>query len=95
MEEEWYADFERVPGQISELPEGEKLFGQELRLEADQILEKARRQLSRVCSSIETRVMEGNPANELLEQAEIGEYDLGSVSFKLASYASCSVAVIR
>jgi nucleotide-binding universal stress UspA family protein len=46
-----------------------------------------------------------------LQQAEIGEYDLaiigatgssdlkhtllGSVSFKLASYAPCSVAVIR
>jgi nucleotide-binding universal stress UspA family protein len=59
MEEEWYADFERVPGQISELPEGEKLFGQELRLEADQIIEKARRQLSRLCSSVETRVMGG------------------------------------
>ena len=55
--------------------------------------------------------MEGNPADELLRQAEVGEYDLavvgatgasdlkhtklGSVSFKLASNAPCSVAVIR
>jgi nucleotide-binding universal stress UspA family protein len=112
LEEEWYADFERSYGrQPSELPEGEKLFGKELLSEAEDIVENARERLSSRCSSVETRIVEGNPANELLRQSEIGEYDLavigatgasdlkhimlGSVSFKLASYAPCSVAVIR
>ena len=110
-EQEWYAEFERSHGEASELPEGEMLFGKELQSEAEQIVEDMRQRLSRICSSIETIIMEGNPANELLRQAEIGEYDLavvgatgasdlkhtvlGSVSFKLASHAPCSVAVIR
>ena len=111
MEQEWHVEFERSYKEASELPEGEMLFGKELQSEAEQIVEDMRRRLSGLCSSIETRIMEGNPANELLRQAEIGEYDLavlgatgasdlkhtmlGSVSFKLASYAPCSVAVIR
>ena len=111
MEQEWYAEFERPYGEASELPEGEMLFGKELQSEAEQIVEDLRQRLSRRCSSIETRIMDGNPATELLRQSEIGEYDLavvgatgasdlkhtmlGSVSFKLASYAPCSVAVIR
>lgn len=111
MEQEWYADFERSYEEPSELPEGEKLFGKELRVEAEQILEAMRDRLSTRCVSIETLITEGNPANEFLRQAEVGEYDLavvgatgssdlkhtmlGSVSFKLASYAPCSVAVIR
>ena len=83
----------------------------ELQLEAERIVEGMRQRLSRLCSSVESRIMEGNPADELLRQAEVGEYDLavvgatgasdlkhtmlGSVSFKLASNAPCSVAVIR
>jgi nucleotide-binding universal stress UspA family protein len=108
LEEEWYSDVERSFG---EPPEGERLFGRELQSEADQIVEEMRDRLSRSALSIETRISEGNPANELLREAEVGEYDLavlgatgvsdlkhtllGSVSFTLASYAPCSVAVIR
>jgi nucleotide-binding universal stress UspA family protein len=111
LEQEWYATIERSYGEASEQPEGERLFGKELWSEAEQIVEGMRERLSRRFLSIETRIMEGNPANELLRQAEIGEYDLavvgatgasdlkhtmlGSVSFKVASYAPCSVAVIR
>jgi nucleotide-binding universal stress UspA family protein len=111
LEPDWYGDIERMYGEASDEPEGERLFGKELRLEAERILEQTRQKLSRLCSSIETRIIEGNPANELLREAEAGEYDLvvvgatgvsdlkhtmlGSVSFKLASYAPCSVAVIR
>jgi len=111
LEQEWYSDFEHSYGEVSDQPEGERLFGKELWSEAEQIVEAMRERLSRRCLSIETRIMEGNPANELLRQAEIGEYDLavlgatgssdlkhtmlGSVSFKPASYAPCSVAVIR
>lgn len=111
LEPDWYGDLERAYGETTDEPEGERLFGKELWSEAEQIVEDMRQRLARHCLSIETRVMEGNPANELLRQTEIGEYDLavvgatgasdlkhtmlGSVSFKLASYAPCSVAVIR
>ncbi len=72
-------------GEASDEAEGEKLFGKELQREADQIVEQMRRRLSRLCSSVETRIMEGNPPNELLRQAEIGEYDLAVVGATGAS----------
>jgi nucleotide-binding universal stress UspA family protein len=108
--EEGHAEFE-LPYRTSERPEMDRLFGKELWTEAEQVIEDARTRLVRGGCSIESQIVEGNPANELLSQAEIGEYDLavigatgasdlkhtllGSVSFKLASYAPCSVAVIR
>jgi nucleotide-binding universal stress UspA family protein len=96
---------------LADASENEQLFAGELREEAAEILENARARLAGRPGSIETLVVDGNPATELLRQAEIGEYDLaivgatgvsdlkhtllGSVSFKLASYAPCSVAVVR
>lgn len=112
FDEEWYEELERAYAEVPEEPEEEKLFGEELRLEAEQIIEDARELLasSRVLST-EARIEEGIPGNELLREAEIGNYDLivtgatgasdlkhtvlGSVAFKLASYAPCSVAVVR
>lgn len=110
LEEEGHAEFE-LPYLTSDRGETERLFGKELWMEAEQIIEAARSRLVRGGCSIESQIVEGNPANELLSQAEVGEYDLavigatgasdlkhtllGSVSFKLASYAPCSVAVIR
>ena len=110
LEEEDHAEFE-LPYRTSDRGETERLFGKELWTEAEQIVEEARGRLVRGGCSIECHIVEGNPANELLSQAELGEYDLavsgatgasdlkhtllGSVSFKLASYAPCSVAVIR
>jgi nucleotide-binding universal stress UspA family protein len=111
LDQGWYDEFERSYADTREEPESEKLFEKELRVEAEQIVQAARARLQGRCLSIENRITEGNPANEILEQAEIGEYDLvvlgatgasdlkhtmlGSVSFKVASYAPCSVAVIR
>ena len=59
----------------------------------------------------EARIEEGLPGNELLHEVEIGDYDLavvgatgasdlkhtmlGSVAFRLAWTAPCSVAVVR
>jgi nucleotide-binding universal stress UspA family protein len=92
-------------------PENERLFIHELRNEAERIIEQMRRRFAGSCLAVDTCIAEGSPANELLRQTEVGEYDLvvlgatgssdlkhtmlGSVSFKLASYAPCSVAVIR
>jgi nucleotide-binding universal stress UspA family protein len=111
FEQELYADFERPFEQPSDYPETERIFGKELWSEAEQIVESLRERLARRGFSVETRIVEGNPANELLREAEVGEYDLavlgatgasdlkhtmlGSVSFRLASYATCTVAVIR
>ena len=78
----------------------------------DQVIEDALELLgSSPTLSTEGRIEEGIPGNELLHEAEIGNYDLvvigatglsdlkhtilGSVAFKLASYAPCSVAVVR
>lgn len=111
VEQEWYEELERSYAEAPEVPDGEKLFGDELRLEAEQIIEDAREQLGSRVLSTEARVEEGIPGNELLHEAEIGDYDLvvigatgasdlkhtmlGSVAFKLASHAPCSVAVVR
>jgi nucleotide-binding universal stress UspA family protein len=111
LDQGWYDEFERSYAETSEEPANERVFETELRSEAQQIVERARARLRDRCLGIEARIMDGNPANEILEQAEIGDYDLvvigatgasdlkhtmlGSVSFKLASYAPCSVAVIR
>jgi nucleotide-binding universal stress UspA family protein len=61
--------------------------------------------------SISTRVDEGNPANEILSEADRGQYDLvvvgatgsrdlkhsmlGSVSARIAWNAPCSVLIVR
>jgi nucleotide-binding universal stress UspA family protein len=111
LEQEWYAELQRAYGESPEEPEAEKLFASELRLEAEQIIEDARQRLEASEVSTEARIEEGIPGNELLHEAEIGGYDLvalgatgvsdlkhtmlGSVAFKLASYAPCSVAVVR
>jgi nucleotide-binding universal stress UspA family protein len=111
LEQEWHAELQRAYGESPEEPEAEKLFASELRLEAEQIIEEARQRLEASQVSTEARIEEGIPGNELLREAEIGDYDLvvlgatgvsdlkhtmlGSVAFKLASYAPCSVAVVR
>jgi nucleotide-binding universal stress UspA family protein len=112
LEQEWAAELQRgFAAESPEKAEAEELFGTELRLEAEQIIEEARRILDSSEVSNEARINEGIPGNELLHEAEIGDYDLavlgatgvsdlkhtilGSVAFKLASYAPCSVAVVR
>jgi len=112
LEQEWYAELQRAyAAESPEKAEAEELFGTELRREAEQIIEDAREMLGASEVSTEARIEEGIPGNELLHEAEIGDYDLavvgatgvsdlkhtmlGSVAFKLAWTAPCSVAVVR
>ena len=89
----------------------EQSFAGELRSEAEHIIEEARAQLGTRGLLAEARIEEGIPSNELLREVETGSYDLavvgasgasdlkhtllGSVAFKLAYNAPCSVAVVR
>ena len=112
LEQEWYAELQRAyAAEAPEKAEAEELFGTELRREAEQIIEDAREMLGASEVSTEARIEEGIPGNELLHEAETGDYDLaivgatgvsdlkhtmlGSVAFKLAWTAPCSVAVVR
>ncbi len=83
----------------------------ELQREAEHILEKAQNRLDKLNYSVTTMIEEGNPATEILGEAEHGDYDLivlgatgatdakhnllGSVSAKVAWQAPCSVAIVR
>jgi nucleotide-binding universal stress UspA family protein len=112
LEQEWYAELQRAySAESPEKAEAEELFGTELRREAEQIIEEAREMLGAAEVATEARIEEGIPGNELLHEAETGDYDLavvgatgvsdlkhamlGSVAFKLAWTAPCSVAVVR
>jgi nucleotide-binding universal stress UspA family protein len=79
--------------------------------EADPIVEEAQAQLEGYALESRSVIREGNPATEILGEAELGDYDLivlgatgvsdlkhqvlGSVSAKVAAQAPCSVAVVR
>ncbi len=83
----------------------------ELVREGEVVIEQARDLLRPYRVSVSTRLDEGNPANEILSEAERGQYDLvvvgatgardlkhrmlGSVSSKIAWDAPCSVLIVR
>lgn len=83
----------------------------ELRREAQQLLTEAWINVLREHSGVTTSIREGVPANEILSEADQGDYDLvvvgatgatdmkhrvlGSVSSKVAWHAPCSVLVVR
>jgi nucleotide-binding universal stress UspA family protein len=83
----------------------------ELIREGEEVIEQARALLRDRRLSVSSRIDQGNPANEILSEAERGEYDLvvvgaagardlkhgmlGSVSFKIAWDAPCSVLIVR
>lgn len=83
----------------------------ELREEAEQLLSDARKRISPHHPGLTTSIREGIPANEILSEADQGDYDLivigatgatdmkhsvlGSVSSKVAWNAGCSVLVVR
>lgn len=83
----------------------------EMQIGAEEVLESAQELLRRHGFSVEIIVEEGNPATEILGQADTGEYDLiligatgasdvkhemlGSVSTKIAAQAPCSVIVVK
>lgn len=105
-DEDWdtASDENQEPSETSSLE-------QELVSEGDTILDRAREPLRPLRVAVTTRLSQGNPANELLSEAERGEYDLivlgatgvrdlkhhmlGSVSFKVAWNAPCSVLIVR
>jgi nucleotide-binding universal stress UspA family protein len=83
----------------------------ELRLEAEKVIEEAHADLEKRSYSVMTVIQEGNPATEILGESLSKDYDLivlgatgvsdakhsmlGSVSAKVAWNASCSVAVVK
>lgn len=83
----------------------------ELRLEAEELLAESRIRVLEHHPGVTTSIREGNPANEILSEADQGDYDLvvvgaggasqmkhsilGSVSSKVAWNAPCSVLVVR
>jgi nucleotide-binding universal stress UspA family protein len=83
----------------------------ELRREAEQLLNEARARVLPHHSGVTSSIREGIPANEILSEADQGDYDLvvvgatsasdmkhsvlGSVSSKVAWNAPCSVLIVR
>jgi nucleotide-binding universal stress UspA family protein len=92
-------------------PPSDRSFKDELQREATSIVEFARRQLERHGLSATLMTTEGDPALEILSEAERGIYDLivigatgegdlkhdllGSVSTKVAQAALCSTLVVK
>ena len=86
-------------------------FKDELQREADAVVERARRRMQRDGLSATVMTAEGDPALEILSEAERGEYDLivigatgeddlrhnflGSVSTKVTQAALCSTLVVK
>jgi nucleotide-binding universal stress UspA family protein len=107
LDREWF-DY---PGDVFEQADPEIQLEQELQLEAEEMIEDARAQLQTGSCSVLTVIEEGNPATEILGEAESGDYDLivlgstgiadtkhdvlGSVSARIAWQAPCSVAVVK
>jgi nucleotide-binding universal stress UspA family protein len=83
----------------------------ELKREAEQLLSNTRIRFLQHHSGVTTSTREGVPANEILSEADQGDYDLvvvgatgatdmkhsvlGSVSSKIAWNAPCSVLIVR
>lgn len=83
----------------------------EMKREAEQLLAETRLRVLQHHSSVTTSIREGVPANEILSEADRGDYDLmvvgatgaidmkhsvlGSVSSKVAWNAPCSVLIVR
>jgi nucleotide-binding universal stress UspA family protein len=83
----------------------------ELGREAEEVVDRAEIELEGYTLGLKSVIREGNPATEILGEAELGDYDLivlgatgvsdlkhqmlGSVSAKVAAQARCSVAVVK
>jgi nucleotide-binding universal stress UspA family protein len=107
LDQDWLVDSE----EMMNFNDPEIKLEQELRSEAEDLVERIRARLERYSCSVMTLIEEGNPATEILGEAERGEYDLiilgatgladtkhaflGSVSAKVARQAPCSVAVVK
>jgi nucleotide-binding universal stress UspA family protein len=107
LERDWFDQ----DGETSEQMNSEIQLEGELQNEANEIIEDAAEQLTRHGLGVMTVIAEGNPATEILGEAEQDEYDLivlgstgatdmkhrmlGSVSAKVTGQATCSVAVVK
>ena len=107
LDREWFDS----PGDALDQADPELLLEGELQREAEQVLEDAQARLAKYNYSVLTLIEEGNPATEILGEAEGGLYDLivlgaadamdtkhnmlGSVSARIAWQAPCSVAVVK
>lgn len=107
LEQDWYGYEEPAEDRIDpELP-----VSRELRREGELLLERARDILRPSHSAVEVKLEEGNPGDQILAELDRESYDLlvigatgvstlkrqmlGSVSFKLAWNAPCSVLLSR
>jgi nucleotide-binding universal stress UspA family protein len=111
LDREWFHYPDDYPEAVFDKVDPEVQLERELRMEAEEVVEETRRVLDRLGLSATTMIAEGNPAMEILGEAEAGEYDLiilgatgttdvkhemlGSVSSKVAWHAPCSVAVVK
>lgn len=107
LDREWFDS----PADALDQADPEILLEGELQREAEQVLEDAQARLAKYNYSVMTLIEEGNPATEILGEAEGGLYDLivlgaadamdtkhnmlGSVSARIAWQAPCSVAVVK
>jgi nucleotide-binding universal stress UspA family protein len=98
-------------GETREQRSSETRLEEEMQSEANEIIQDAVDQLTRHGLDVTTVIAEGNPATEILGQAEQDEYDLivigasgatdmkhrmlGSVSARVTAQAPCSVAVVK
>jgi nucleotide-binding universal stress UspA family protein len=109
LDREWFEyppDFTDFDG-----PPSDRSFKDEIQREATSVVEFARRQMERHGLSATLMITEGDPALEILGEAERGEYDLivigatgeddlkhdllGSVSTKVTQAAPCSTLVVK
>jgi nucleotide-binding universal stress UspA family protein len=109
LEPEWLGDSREVTDRTGD--ESGMAFGEELKYEARGVIEESRSLLEARGLSANTVITEGDPALEIISEAERGEYDLivmgatgvsdlkhsmlGSVSTKVAQDAPCSVFVAK
>jgi nucleotide-binding universal stress UspA family protein len=107
LDREWF-DY---PGEVLDQADPELQLEGELQREGEEVLETAQEKLAKYDYSVSTQIHEGNPATEILGEAERGGYDLivlgggdamdtqhhmlGRISAKIAWQAPCSVAVVR
>lgn len=107
LEPEWF-DY---PGKLFRRVDPGAAINQEMRSDSEEIIEGSRRLLERHGLGSETMIAEGDPALEILSEAEKGDYDLivlgasgetdfkhnmlGSVSTKIAQDAPCSVLIVK
>ncbi|HEX6188363.1 MAG TPA: universal stress protein [Pyrinomonadaceae bacterium] len=107
LDRDWFEE----GGETREQKSSEIQLEEALQSNANEIINDATDQLTRHGLDVTPVIAEGNPATEVLGQAEQGEYDLivlgasgaddmkhkmlGSVSAKVTGQAPCSVAVVK